>query len=95
MSCCSAFDCNVHTPEGGSHEDCFKLVLTRVLNEYCRAHGFLQDQDENLSGSDSREGIIACVRVELLEARFEGQIPGQLGYTFIQGLVHNVVLLAP
>ena len=54
-----SFANNVHTPEGGTHEEGFKLALTRVLNEYARAKGILKDKDENLSGSDAREGIIA------------------------------------
>ena len=45
------------TPEGGTHEEGFKLALTRVLNEYGRAKGILKDKDENLSGPDAREGI--------------------------------------
>ena len=32
-----SFANNVHTPEGGTHEEGFKLALTRVLNEYGRA----------------------------------------------------------
>ena len=68
-----SFANNVHTPEGGTHEEGFKLALTRVLNEYGRAKGILKDKDENLSGPDAREGIIAVVSVKLQEAQFEGQ----------------------
>ena len=82
-----SFANNVHTPEGGTHEEGFKLALTRVLNEYGRAKGILKDKDENLSGPDAREGIIAVVSVKLQEAQFEGQ-------TFIKGLVNNVVYKA-
>ena len=89
-----SFANNVHTPEGGTHEDGFKLALTRVLNEYGRAKGILKDKDENLSGSDAREGIIAVVSVKLQEAQFEGQTKAKLGNTFIKGLVNNVVYKA-
>ena len=88
-----SFANNVHTPEGGTHEEGFKLALTRVLNEYGRAKGILKDKDENLSGPDAREGIIAVVSVKLQEAQFEGQTKAKLGNTFIKGLVNNVVCL--
>ena len=89
-----SFANNVHTPEGGTHEEGFKLALTRVLNEYGRAKGILKDKDENLSGPDAREGIIAIISVKLQEAQFEGQTTAKLGNTFIKGLVSNVVYKA-
>ena len=89
-----SFANNVHTPEGGTHEEGFKLALTRVLNEYGRAKGILTDKDENLSGPDAREGIIAIISVKLQEAQFEGQTKAKLGNTFIKGLVSNVVYKA-
>lgn len=89
-----SFANNVHTPEGGTHEEGFKLALTRVLNEYGRAKGILKDKDENLSGPDAREGIIAVISVKLQEAQFEGQTKAKLGNTFIKGLVNGVVYKA-
>ena len=89
-----SFANNVHTPEGGTHEEGFRLALTRVLNEYGRAKGILKDKDENLSGPDAREGIIAIISVKLQEAQFEGQTKAKLGNTFIKGLVSNVVYKA-
>ena len=89
-----SFANNVHTPERGTHEEGFKLALTRVLNEYGRAKGILKDKDENLSGPDAREGIIAIISVKLQEAQFEGQTKAKLGNTFIKGLVSNVVYKA-
>ena len=89
-----SFANNVHTPEGGTHEEGFKLALTRVLNEYGRAKGILKDKDENLSGPDAREGIIAIISVKLREPQFEGQTKAKLGNTFIKGLVSNVVYKA-
>ena len=70
-----------------------KLALTRVLNEYGRAKGHPEDKDENLSGPDAREGIIAIISVKLQEAQFEGQTK-KLGNTLIKGLVSNVVYKA-
>ena len=89
-----SFANNVHTPEGGTHEEGFKLALTRALNEYARAKGILKDKDENLSGPDAREGVIAVISVKLQEAQFEGQTKAKLGNTFIKGLVSNLVYKA-
>ena len=86
-----SFANNVHTPEGGTHEDGFKLALTRVLNEYGRAKGILKDKDENLSGPDAREGIIAIISVKLQEAQFEGQTKAKLGNAHIRTLVDGIV----
>ena len=86
-----SFANNVHTPEGGTHEEGFKLALTRVLNEYGRAKGILKDKDENLSGADVREGLICVISVKLQEAEFEGQTKAKLGNTEIRTLVSNMV----
>ena len=59
-----SFANNVHTPEGGTHEEGLKTALTRVFNEFGRAKGYLKEKDENWQGSDVREGMIA----EYLEA---------------------------
>ncbi len=89
-----SFANNVHTPEGGTHEEGFKGALTRVLNEYARSKGILKEKDENLSGPDAREGIIAVISVKLQEAQFEGQTKAKLGNTYIKTLVSNVVYKA-
>mgnify|MGYP002995193226 CR=1 FL=1 len=86
-----SFANNVNTPDGGTHEEGFKLALTRVLNEYGRAKGILKDKDENLSGADVREGLICVISVKLQEAEFEGQTKAKLGNTEIRTLVSNMV----
>ena len=48
-------------------------------------------QDENLSGSDVREGLICVISVKLQEAEFEGQTKAKLGNTEIRTLVSNMV----
>lgn len=41
-----SFANNVHTPEGGTHEEGLKTALTRVFNEFGRAKGYLKEKDE-------------------------------------------------
>ena len=86
-----SFANNVHTPEGGTHEEGLKTALTRVFNEFGRAKGYLKEKDENWQGSDVREGMIAVVSVKLQEAQFEGQTKAKLGNTYIKTLVSNIV----
>ena len=85
-----SFANNVHTPEGGTHEEGFKLSLTRVFNEYARAKGILKDKDDNLKGPDVREGLIAVISVKLQEAQFEGQTKAKLGNSYIKTLVSGL-----
>ena len=82
---------NIHTTDGGTHEDGFKRALTRALNDYGRKFNLLKDADKNLSGEDFREGLTAVVSVKLKEAQFEGQTKARLGNTEIGTLVSDVV----
>ena len=85
-----SFANNVHTPEGGMHEEGFKRALTNVLNAYGRKIKLLKD-DEKLSGEDCREGLTCVISVKLTEAQFEGQTKAKLGNSEIRTLVNAVV----
>lgn len=86
-----SFANNIHTPDGGTHEQGFKNAMTRVFNDFGREKGYLKEKDQNLSGNDVREGIVAIISVKLAEAQFEGQTKAKLGNTEIRGLVENLV----
>ena len=85
-----SFANNVHTPEGGMHEEGFKRALTTVLNNYGRKIKMLKD-DDKLSGEDCREGLTCVISVKLTDAQFEGQTKAKLGNSEIRTLVNNVV----
>jgi len=70
---------NVHNSEGGTHLVGFRTALTRVINSYARANGFLKENEENLNNQDIREGLTALVSVKLKEPQFEGQTKNRLG----------------
>ncbi len=74
-----SFANNIYTTDGGMHLTGFRSALTRSLNDYARQNGFLKDADENLTGDDVREGLIALVSVKLREPQFEGQTKARLG----------------
>lgn len=86
-----SFANNIHTTDGGTHEEGFKRALTRVMNDYARKYNILKDSDKNLSGEDVREGLTAIISVKLKEAQFEGQTKTKLGNTQIRTLVDNLV----
>ena len=85
-----SFANNVHTPEGGMHEEGFKRALTTVLNNYGHKFKMLKD-DEKVSGEDCREGLTGVISVKLTEAQFEGQTKAKLGNSEMRTLVNNVV----
>ena len=85
-----SFANNVHTPEGGMHEEGFKRALTTVLNNYGKKMKILKD-DDKVSGEDCREGIACVISVKLTEAQFEGQTKAKLGNSEIRTLVNAIV----
>ncbi len=85
-----SFANNISTTEGGTHETGFKAALTKVLSEYARKYKLIKD-DEELTGEDVREGLIAVISVKLEEPQFEGQTKTKLGNSEIRGLVENLV----
>ena len=86
-----SFANNIHTTDGGTHEDGFKRALTRVMNDYARKYNILKENDKNLSGDDVREGLTAIISVKLKEAQFEGQTKAKLGNMEILSLVSNLI----
>ena len=85
-----SFANNVHTPEGGMHEEGFKRALTNSLNAYGRKAKLLKD-DEKVTGEDCREGLTCIISVKLTEAQFEGQTKAKLGNSEMRTLVNAIV----
>jgi len=81
---------NIHNPEGGMHLVGFRTALTRTLNSYARSHNILKEKEENLTGDDVREGLVAIISVKLTEPQFEGQTKGKLGNTEIKTYVEQI-----
>ena len=82
---------NINTVEGGSHLAGFRSALTRVINDYARKFKILKDNDANLSGDDTREGLSAIISVKLTEPQFEGQTKTKLGNAYIRTMVDGAV----
>jgi DNA gyrase subunit B len=81
---------NIHTKEGGTHEQGFKASLTRLINDYARRKGMLKENESNFTGDDIREGLTAILSVKLHEPQFEGQTKTRLGNSEIRSAVDTV-----
>ena len=86
-----SFANNIYTPDGGMHLTGFRSALTKVLNDYARNNNYLKEKDENFTGDDVREGLVAIVSVKLPEPQFEGQTKARLGNPPARTAVEAVV----
>ncbi len=85
-----SFANNVNTGDGGTHEEGFKMALTKVINDYGHRMNILKE-GEKLSGDDVREGLTAVISVKLTEAQFESQTKAKLNNSEIRSLVAGMV----
>ncbi len=85
-----SFANNIHTTDGGSHEDGYKNAVKKVLNNYGKKFGLLKDGTV-FSGEDVREGLTAIISVKLTNCEFEGQTKGRLGNPEVRPLVDKIV----
>jgi DNA gyrase subunit B len=86
-----AFTNTVFNRDGGTHLSGFRAALTRTVNTYANAQGFLKESDENLSGEDVREGLTAVIAVRIKEPRFSSQTKDKLVSSDIKGWVESVI----
>ncbi len=86
-----SFANNIHTIDGGTHEEGFRRSLTKVLNEYGRRFNKLKEKDDDLKYSDYEEGLFAVISVKLTEAEFEGQTKAKLGNTEVRTMVYQLI----
>ena len=86
-----SFANNIHTNDGGTHEEGFKRALTRVMNDYARKFNIIKENEKNLSGEDVREGLTAIISVKVKDAQFESQTKAKLGNTEIRTLVDKLI----
>jgi DNA gyrase subunit B len=86
-----SFANNIYTPDGGMHLTGFRSALTRTLNDFARKEGYLKENEENLTGDDVREGLIAAVSIKIPSPQFEGQTKARLGNPEARPAVESVV----
>ena len=82
---------NIHTLEGGTHEEGFRSGLTRVMNKYAIDNKIFKNDKMKLSGSDVREGLTAVISIKVMEPQFEGQTKTKLGNSEVTGIVQSMI----
>ena len=81
----------INTQEGGSHLTGFRTAITRVINDTARKLKLIKEDEANIVGDDTREGLVAVISVKLAEPQFEGQTKTKLGNPEIKGHVESAV----
>lgn len=84
-----SFANNITTPEGGMHEDGFKMALTRIINRYGNSNNLFKKTDQ-ITGEDTREGLVCVISVKLKQPEFEGQTKSKLGNPEVKPLVSQI-----
>ena len=85
-----SFTNNINNIEGGTHEEGFRMTLTRVLNNYAKANNIFK-KDEALVGDDTREGLTCIISVKHPDPQFEGQTKSKLGSTEVRKIVASIL----
>ena len=80
---------NIHTHEGGYHEDGFRMALTRCINTYAKNNNMIK-KDETLSQDDVKEGLVAIISVKHPDPQYEGQTKTKLGNSGVRKIVSNI-----
>ncbi len=80
---------NIHTHEGGFHEDGFRMALTRAINNYGKENNLLK-KDETLSQDDVKEGLVAIISVKHPDPQYEGQTKTKLGNSEVRKIVSSI-----
>ena len=85
---------NIHTIEGGTHLQGFKMGLSRSLRNYADKNKLLEKVKVELSQEDFREGLTAVVSVKVAEPQFEGQTKTKLGNSEVTSAVSQATSAA-
>ena len=85
-----SFANTIHTVDGGTHLTGMRTAITRTLNDYARKHGLLKENEPNLTGEDTREGLTAIVSIKHPDPQFESQTKVKLMNPEVQTYVQQV-----
>ena len=84
-----SFTNNINTHEGGTHEEGFRMALTRVLKKYADENKLLK-KGEEISNEDVKEGLVAIVSCKHPNPQFEGQTKTKLGNSEVRAIVSQI-----
>ena len=81
----------VVNPNGGKHVEGMTKAVTRAVNRYARDRGLLKEKDENPTGADVRQGLVAVVSLMLPDPSYDSQSKNRLETVPAAGVVESVV----
>ncbi len=79
---------NIPNPDGGTHLAGFRSALSKVISRYATTANLLKDFKGQLTGDDSREGLVAVVSVKIPQPQFESQTKVKLT-SDVKGIVDS------
>ncbi|WP_031488810.1 DNA topoisomerase (ATP-hydrolyzing) subunit B [Ureaplasma canigenitalium] len=84
---------NINTTEGGTHEEGFKLAVTRLINKFALEKKYLKDTDDKITKDDVAEGLTAIISIKHPNPQYEGQTKKKLGNSEVRPFVNEITSL--
>ena len=85
-----SFANNMHTIDGGTHENGFRRAMGKAFNDYAEKKGILKG-DDKFKIEDVLEGLTVIISVKLEDAQFESQTKAKLGNSEMNSFVYSIV----
>lgn len=82
---------NINTIEGGTHEEGFRLALTKVFNRFALEWKYMKEGDDKITRDDVVEGLTAIISIKHPNPQYQGQTKGKLGNTEVRPFVNEIV----
>lgn len=83
----------INTVDGGTHVTGFRMALTRSVNDYASKIGAIKNDNDNLTGEDTKEGLSAVIFVKMPadNIQFESQTKTKLNNQETQGYAAQLI----
>ena len=82
---------NIHTIEGGTHDQGFRQGLLKVITQYGTENKLLNAEDK-LMQEDIKEGLIAIISIKLTSPQYESQKKIKLTNSEVRGFVDKLTV---
>jgi len=91
---CRTFCNGIENLEGGTHQTGFRMGLSNVISKYIKDNNLIPKKEGNLeiTGEDTREGIVAIISIKHKDALFSSQEKLKLTNTDVQGAVMKATI---